>query len=105
MGRVMAASRSPKRDYPDRVVAGSLANAGTISVVSVTAAETAAARSMLATHHPLGDAGTPGRRRHYWIVSWVPGRLGQLVAEAAGWHHHARDVAIGWMPAMHNLVK
>ncbi|MCY4150739.1 MAG: hypothetical protein OXE94_00700 [Aestuariivita sp.] len=80
MGQATAASRSPKRGYRDRVVACSFAAAGTISVVPVTAAATAEARSMLLTHHPLGDAVTPCRCQHYWLVSSVHGRLGQLVA-------------------------
>ncbi len=48
MNSATAASRSPKRDYPDRVVARSLADAMTIGVVLVTATQTFEARSMLA---------------------------------------------------------
>ena len=57
------------------------------------------ARSMMASHHPEGDAACPGGRIRYWLRSSEHGILGGLTAGAASWHHKARDLHIGWSQA------
>ena len=99
MGGVGAASRAPSLDYPDRRVSCALADLGTVSVVPVGDGEKFLSRSMLATHHPEGDAACPGGRIRYWIRSSSHGILGGLVAGAACWHQKARDDHIGWSQA------
>ncbi len=56
-------------------------------------------RSMMATHHPRGDAGCPGGRLRDWIRSPSHGILGGFTVGAAAWHHRARDRHIGWSQA------
>ncbi len=99
MGSIDAGSLAPSLDYPDRVLSCSLDDLGEISVVPVADAEKSLARSMMASHHPEGDAACPGGRIRYWLRSSEHGILGGLTAGAASWHHKARDLHIGWSQA------
>ena len=99
MGSISAGPSAPSLDYPDRVLSCPLDDLGEISVVPVPDAETGRARSMMASHHPEGDAACPGGRIRYWLRSSEHGILGGLTAGAASWHHKARDLHIGWSQA------
>ena len=99
MGSIDAGSLAPSLDYPDRALSCSLDDLGEISVVPVADAEKSLARSMMASHHPEGDAACPGGRIRYWLRSSEHGILGGLTAGAASWHHKARDLHIGWSQA------
>ena len=96
MGSISAGPSAPSLDYPDRVLSCPLDDLGEISVVPVPDAEKGLARSMMASHHPEGDAACPGGRIRYWLRSSEHGILGGLTAGAASWHHKARDLHIGW---------
>ena len=100
MDGAVSASRAASRDYPDRVLTCALDDLGAVSVVPVRGgADRRLARSMMATHHPEGDAACPGGRIRYWIISSSQGALGGLVFSAASWHQKARDGYIGWSQA------
>ena len=99
MGGVSAESLAPPPDFPDRPLSVPLGALGEIGVVPVADAEKGLARSMMATHHPEGDAGCPGGRIRYWIRSSAHGVLGGFTVGAASWHHKARDLHIGWSQA------
>ena len=99
MGAVSADSLVPSPDFPDRPLSCPLDALGEVEVVPVADAEKGLARSMMATHHPEGDAACPGGRIRYWIRSSVHGVLGGFTVGAASWHHKARDLHIGWSQA------
>ena len=65
-------------------------------MVPIAQAERGLARSMMATHHPEGDAAWPDGRIRYWIRSSMHGVPGGLTADAAFWRHKARNLHIGW---------
>lgn len=99
-GFAAAASKAVRPDYPDRSLNCSLGELGPVSVAPVEGGGGGRrARSMMATHHPEGDAACPGGRIRYWIVSERFGALGGLVFGAASWHQKARDRYIGWSRA------
>lgn len=89
----------PSPDFPDRPLSCALEDLGEVGVVPVADAERGLARSMMATHHPRGDARCPGGRLRYWIRSSAHGVLGGFTVGAASWHHRARDLHIGWSQA------
>ncbi len=93
------ASPAPSPDHPDRRLSCALEGLGGVEVVPVPDAERGLARSMMATHHPRGDAACPGGRLRYWIRSSVHGVLGGFTVGAASWRHAARDAHIGWSQA------
>ncbi len=99
MGGATAASRAAPPDYPDLELDCALGDLGPVAVVPVDDCDKHLARSMMATHHPEGDAACPGGRIRYWIASERYGRLGGLVFGAASWHQKARDLYIGWSQA------
>ena len=99
MGGVSAASLVPSPDFPDMRLSCPLDALGEIEVVPVADAQKGQARSMMATHHPQGDAACPGGRIRYWIRSCGYGVLGGFTVGAASWHHKARDLHIGWSQA------
>ena len=100
MGAVSAESLVPAPGFADRVLSCPLDDLGALEVVPVTDAERGLARSMMATHHPRGDAGCPGGRIRCWIRSPSHGVLGGFTVGAASWHHRARDLDIGWSQAV-----
>ncbi len=55
-GTGSAESLAPSPDHPDRRLPFRLDDLGAGAVVSVAEAETGLARSMMASHHPEGDA-------------------------------------------------
>ncbi len=99
MGGIRAESRIPSPDYPDRQLSCTLGELGEVVVVPVADAEKGLARSMMASHHPKGDAACPGGRLRYWIRSSEYGILGGFTVGAASWHHKVRDTHIGWSQA------
>ncbi len=99
VGGATAASRAAPPDYPDLELDCALGDLGPVAVVPVDDCDKHLARSMMATHHPEGDAACPGGRIRYWIASERYGRLGGLVFGAASWHQKARDLYIGWSQA------
>ena len=99
MGGVTPASLAPSPDFPDRQLSCALEDLGEVAVVPVAEEDRALARSMMASHHPEGDAACPGGRIRYWIRSSAHGVLGGLTVGAASWHHKARDLHIGWSQA------
>ncbi len=100
MGGVTAESQAVPQDYPDRTLNCAPEALGPVSVVPVEeGGDRRGARSMMATHHPEGDACCPGGRLRYWIVCERHGVLGGLVFGAASWHQKARDRHIGWSQA------
>ncbi len=98
-GGATAASRAAPPDYPDLELDCALGDLGPVAVVPVDDCDKPLARSMMATHHPEGDAACPGGRIRYWIASERYGRLGGFVFGAASWHQKARDLYIGWSQA------
>ena len=100
LGGVTEESKTVPEDYPDRTLTCSLDDLGTVRVIPVEDGDDKRrARSMMATHHPEGDAACPGGRIRYGIVSERHGVLGGLVFGAASWHQKARDRYIGWTQA------
>ena len=77
MGGVTAESQAVPQDYPDRTLNCAPEALGPVSVVPVEeGGDRRGARSMMATHHPEGDACCPGGRLRYWIVCERHGVLG-----------------------------
>ncbi len=76
MGGVTPESLAPSPDYPDKHLSCHLGDLG--EVVPVADEDKSLARSMMASHHPEGDAACPGGRIRYWILSSLHGVLGGL---------------------------
>ncbi len=99
MGAVSVESLVPSTDCPDLHPSCTLADIGRLDVTPLADAQKGLARSMMATHHPGGDAACPGGRIRYWLRSSEHGILGGFTVGAASWHHKARDLHIGWSQA------
>ena len=86
----------PSGDVPDTRVTCLLEELGPVSLDTVSDGDRWLWEAMMATHHPLGWAQSPGGQIRYWIHSERHGMLGGIGFGSATWQLRARDKWIGW---------
>ncbi len=87
----------PSDDVPDTKLACLLQDLGPVSLELVGGTDDRRLwEAMMATHHPLGWARSPGGQMRYWVRSQHHGTLGGIGFGSATWQLRARDKWIGW---------